>query len=79
MTKNFDHLNFITPPENQGQIVDSSFAIDAEREEIVNRTFDGSDGSESYAVTPITNLVGKFEPWNHRPKFADDGLWEPAS
>lgn len=77
MTTVYANLNFVTPPENQGQIVETAYAVDADREQIVCRSFDRSDCSESYAVTTLGNLRGEFEPWNRRPCFHDDGLWEP--
>jgi hypothetical protein len=72
---NYSHLNFTTPPRNQGQIVTISYAVDGENEQVVSRSHDASDGTESYAVTALDNLVGKFEPWNSVPRFSDDGLW----
>lgn len=74
-TTNHSHLNFATPPRNQGQIVTMSYACDGENEQVVCRSHDASDGAESYAVTPLSNLVGAFEPWNSVPRFADGGLW----
>lgn len=74
-----NELTFTVPPECQGQIVEYAYAIDAEREEITCRCYDASDRSTTYSVTPLDNLVGEFEPWNCRPRFADDGLWEATS
>jgi hypothetical protein len=72
---NFDNLNFVTPSVNQGQIVTISYAADWENGQIVSRSFDASDRTGSYAVTPASNLVGEFDPINEEPSFRDDGLW----
>jgi hypothetical protein len=71
----YSHLNFVTPPKNQGQIVTHSYAIDSEREEVVCRTHDASDQTTCYQVTGLDNLLGEFSPWNREPAFVDDGLW----
>ena len=73
---NYDHLNFVTPRRNQGQIVEISYAVDAEREQVVSRAVDASDGTTSFAVTALDNLVGEFEPWDREPKLRDNGLWD---
>jgi len=76
MTNSYSDLKFTTPPECQGQIVEMAYAYDGENSQIVCRAFDASDRTTSYSVTDVENLVGEFEPWNSRPKFADDGIWD---
>ncbi len=39
---------FLTPPENQGQIVTVSYALDAEAEVILEKIYDASDKSLEY-------------------------------
>lgn len=78
-TTQCSELKFVTPPSYKGKIVERSYAVDAGREEIVCRVHDASDGTTSYAVTPLGNLLGEFEPWNRVPSFHDDGLWEAVS
>lgn len=75
----YSDLTFVVPPECQGQIVEYAYAIDSDREDIVCRTFDASDRTTSYSISPLENLVGEFEPWNHRPLLTDDGLWTTVS
>lgn len=78
-TMQYSGLKFVTPPSYKGQIIERSYAVDADREEIVCRGHDASDGTTSYAVTPLSNLLGEFEPWNRVPSLRDDGLWEAVS
>lgn len=79
MTTQYSDLKFVTPPKNQGQIVEISFAIDADREEVVCRIYDRGDRTTKYDVTPLENLKGEFEPWNGEPSFYDYDLWERVS
>jgi len=46
---------FITPPFNQGQIVDKSYALDAEAGVIIERIHDGGDGSTEYHAYEMRN------------------------
>jgi hypothetical protein len=71
----YSHLNFITPRECSGQVIELSYAVDVEREEIVCREHDRSDGATNYSVSSLDNLVGKFEPQNTEPTLVDAGLW----
>jgi hypothetical protein len=74
-TNEFNHLNFIVPPENQGQIIEISFAIDGENEQVICREFDASDRTTCYSCTPIDNIQGEYRPYYTRPSFKDNGLF----
>ena len=39
---------FITPPENQGEAVQRSYALDGEASVIIERVYDGGDGTTKY-------------------------------
>lgn len=56
---------FITPPENQGQAVERSYALDADAGVILERVYDGGDGSTTYYAYDYPE--------------DDDGSWEPQS
>jgi hypothetical protein len=62
-----EDLSFITPPEMQGQIVEASFACDADY--IFCRVFDRSDRSTRIDIYehPDDAKEGDFEPWNREP------------
>lgn len=70
-------LSWITPPENQGQIVTESYASDDEA--CYSRVHDGSDGSTSYYVARFGGKSAVpeswFEPWNGVPD-APGVTWE---
>jgi len=67
------HCDFVTPPENMGQIVTKSYVwIEGEGEGyIVERIHDSSDNTTDYEIYYATD--GMFEPWNMAPE-----LGEPA-
>lgn len=67
-------MGFHTPPENQGQIVESSYATYYD-DEVVRRTVNHSDGSVSYSIATLDDDED-FEPWNFIPEI--QGEWEPA-
>lgn len=46
-------LDFVVPPENQGQIVTVSYAFDEDGSHIVRRSFDASDCTAAYAIHEI--------------------------
>lgn len=50
-TISFDGLKFVTPGENQGQIVTVSYACTCNA--IVRRTYDASDRTEVYSVAEL--------------------------
>lgn len=56
---------FITPPENQGQIVTVDYACTEDY--ILERTSDASDKSETI-VAYRWPANGGFDPWNGAPK-----------
>lgn len=59
-----DSLTFHTPPEENGQMVQYSFAQgDAE---ILLKIVDYSKPKTSYKVVDVSN---EFEPWNQCPNF----------
>lgn len=55
---------FITPPENQGQIVEVSYA--AVGNEVIRRTHDQSDKSTEYAASKALN-GDEGDYWNGAP------------
>jgi hypothetical protein len=63
-------MKFYTPPENQGQIIEVSYA-GAGSEGLVMQVVDRSDGSEYYRITPWTQKLAKWwdsiGPWNEEP------------
>lgn len=59
--------NFVTPPVKQGQAVEYSYAMDAESEVIIERRYDGSDGSTSYTAYAYSDDESEFEPQNEVP------------
>lgn len=68
-------LNYIVPPECAGQIVEYSYAMSEDGDDIYCRIFDYSDKTIAYHKTTIYNLIGNFEPCNFIPKFASANLW----
>lgn len=59
---------WITPPENQGQIVTVSYSLDADAEVILESIFDASDRSQEYrAYAYPDGDDGSWEPWNGIP------------
>jgi hypothetical protein len=71
-------LNFQTMPEDQGQMVEVSYAVDCDAETLVRRTVDGSNGSVSYDERDLDmdadDDAQNFEPWNGRLP-ASTGDW----
>ncbi len=60
---------FITPPENQGQIVTCSYSLDADAEVIIENIYDASDRTQIYrAYAYPRNDDGTWEPWNGVPE-----------
>ena len=58
-------LTFYTPPQNQGQIVEVSYARTSTK--VIRRTWDRNDGKPSYAVSsPLVPDKGDY--WNAPPK-----------
>ena len=51
-------MNFVTPPENQGQIVDVSYAITEQG--VVERRHDRSDGRTSYRFAKYTPALERW-------------------
>jgi hypothetical protein len=70
----FSHLHFMVRPDDQGQIVEVSYAYDTEGQRVVRRIYDQSDRSDSYATAEDDREV--FEPWNNQ-RFAHLD-WEDA-
>ena len=64
--------DFITPPENQGQIVTVSYALAADEEAIIERTHYASDRTTRYdAYSYPENDDGDWAPWNGAPELGD--------
>lgn len=66
---------FHTPPECQGQIVETSYAADGEQ--VLRLTVDRSDQSACLSSTPTTDEP--FEPWNEEPRVDADTVWTPCT
>lgn len=63
-------IDFVVPPERQGQIVEVSFApVVTERDDcmILRRVLDRADGSEKIEAYHYA-LDGEFEPQNQTPR-----------
>lgn len=62
-------LRFDVPPENQGQIVEVSYALTPDG--IIKQTHDRSDGTISYLIAPWTGKLWNWSesvgPWNEVP------------
>jgi hypothetical protein len=61
---------FITPPENQGQIVTVSYALAADDELILVRTYDASDRTTSYDAYAYPEECDQdsYDPANGEPE-----------
>ncbi|MEW6169628.1 MAG: hypothetical protein AB1651_18340 [Pseudomonadota bacterium] len=59
--------DFVAPPEEQGQIVQRSYALDAEAEVILCRETDYSDGSQTIVAFRYPDDDSEFQPWNVAP------------
>ena len=60
----FDHLHFHVRPNDQGQIVEVSYAYDTEAQRVVRRIYDQSDRSDSFATAEDDRDT--FEPYNNQ-------------
>jgi len=59
---------WITPPENQGQIVTVSYNLDSDAAVILESIYDASDRSQEYrAYAYPENDDGEWSPWNGTP------------
>ena len=66
-------LEWITPPECQGQIVEVSYASDCEAY-LWRRVHDRADQSTRYARVDLDDLDdADLQPWNREPSVSD---WE---
>ena len=76
----YSKLNYTTPARNQGQIVETSYAVT--QDEIVRRTIDRSESnclaSASFETADLCELSGPFEPWNRVPSVTESA-WETVS
>jgi len=70
----FSHLHFMVRPDDAGQIVEISYAYDAEGQVVVKRIYDQSDRAERYETAEDDRDT--FEPWNNQRYAHLD--WEPA-
>lgn len=76
-TTRFANLKFTTPPENQGQMVTTSYAITEDGETLVERTT-RPDGPDAYRTADLTDdcmAAVVIEPWNGAPRVPAD-MWE---
>lgn len=68
-------MKFITPPENQGQIVEVSYG--AHEEGVVMRVTDHSDRSDYYRLAHWTEKLGRWwdsrGPQNEEPPYGRFG------
>jgi hypothetical protein len=79
-------LKFITTPENQGQIVEVSYAVDSDHggeDRIIERCHDRSDGEVTYRryVDPefFEEDSANLEFWNGSPKLGEcTDKWKEA-
>ena len=59
---------WVTPPENQGQIVTVSYSLDSDAEVILESIYDASDRSQEYrAYRYPADDDGEWTPWNGTP------------
>lgn len=65
-----EDLTFHVPPSCAGQIVERSFACDADR--IYMRVLDRSDRSEEIVVFEHPEDECDFEPWNREPETGEE-------
>lgn len=58
-----------TPPENQGQILTCSYALDSDAEVILEKIYDASDRTTEYRAYkyPVDD-DGEWDPWNGTPE-----------
>lgn len=69
-------MTFHVPPENQGQIVEVSYAVTPAG--VIARTMDRSDGEVKYAIHKWTRALDEWDdPWNTPPPVARG--WRPIS
>lgn len=81
-----NELQYTTPPENQGQAVEVSFALDGESQTIFRRTRDLGIPEGERDIYEVADLcwiswwmdgTAKFEPWDHAPAVPEED-WRPA-
>lgn len=65
LIRSIEELTFHTPPECAGQVVEVSFACDADH--IYKRIYDRSDHSETIVVYEHPEEECDFDPWNTYP------------
>lgn len=63
--------DFITPPENQDQIVTRSYAYDAESGVIVQFTHDARDGTVRFDAYADPDDGSDFAPWSGTPSLGE--------
>lgn len=76
-----DTLAWHTPPECQGQIILTSYAVDPERGLLLSREVDQSYPRSDarrvvYYAMGAENFDGLWDPWNGAPDFGPDPEWE---
>jgi hypothetical protein len=63
---------WITPPENQGQIVSVSYNLDSDAGVILESIYDASDRSQEYrAYSYPDDDDGEWSPWNGTPELGE--------
>lgn len=71
-----DHLDTLTwhvAPEDQGQMIEVSYALDGEMDRLWREEHDRSTRTRTLYCVDQDQIVGQCEPWNRAP--AVDGDW----
>jgi hypothetical protein len=76
MRIDIEDLNFLTPPRNQGQMIEVSYAGDYQGN-VVKRVHDLSDRSTRYYIAPFDFEAGEEGPIGLNGSPAVEGEWKP--
>lgn len=69
-----EHLEFFTPPCNQGQTVEVSYAVDWELGMLWRKTEDFSTQTTRYEFTEAPPMM-EWRPWQEDPMRDEDPEW----
>jgi len=69
-------LNFLTPPYNQGQMIEVAYAGDYQGN-VVKRVHDLSDRTTEYFIAPFDFEAGEEGPIGLNGSPAVEGEWKP--
>lgn len=65
-------ITWVTPPQNQGQIVDVAYSFDADEDGwLWERTVDRSTGDTHYRCWHCADNDSEWQPWNATPSIAE--------